>query len=107
MSTSLSEPTRPTVPTAAEVEARRRFYATALGRYVLRRRIELQMTVEQAAKLAGMAFSEWVALEAGWLPERDELWAIAAVLEVSATDLSFLAAIARCYREAAEAELLS
>ena len=105
MSTSLSEPTRPTVPTAAEVEARRRFYATALARYVLRRRIQLQMTVEEAAKLAGMAFSEWVALEAGWLPERDELWAIAAVLEVTELDLSFLALVARCNREAATAEL--
>ncbi len=103
MSMSFPEPTR---PAAAELDARRQFYRSALARCVRSRRIELQMTIAEAAKLAGMAFSEWALLEAsGWVPERPELSPIAEVLEISVSTLSFLALLARYSREAAEAEL--
>jgi hypothetical protein len=67
-----------------------------LARYVEHRREELAMSVEFAARLAGMADSEWAALESGWVPE-DEInqWAVAQVLEVSHAQISLLAAISR------------
>jgi len=67
-----------------------------LARYVEHRREELAMSVEFAARLAGMADSEWAALEAGWIPD-DEInqWAVAQVLEVSHAQISLLAAISR------------
>jgi hypothetical protein len=65
-----------------------------LARYVEHRREELAMSVEFAARLAGMADSEWAALEAGWVPEdRVNQWAVAQVLEVSVSQISLLAAI--------------
>ena len=65
-----------------------------LARYVEHRREELGMRVEFAARLAGLAESEWMALEAGWVPEDHEnQWAIGEVLEVSTTNISFLAAV--------------
>jgi hypothetical protein len=65
-----------------------------LACYVEHRREELGMSVEFAARLAGLAESEWRALEAGWVPEdRENQWAIGAVLEVSTAEISFLAAI--------------
>jgi hypothetical protein len=53
------------------------------------------MTAECAAQLAGLALSEWYALECGWVPEEDTLRAIAAVLEISLPDLEMLAALSR------------
>ena len=52
------------------------------------------MSVEFAARLAGLADSEWCALEAGWIPEeRADQWAIGEVLEVSTEQISFLVAV--------------
>ena len=103
MSMSFTEPTRLT--TTADLSARRQFYAAALGGYIRRRRTELGMTLEQAAKLAGMEISGWMALEAGWVPEDRELSPVAEVLEVGVLQLAFIALVARCNREAAAAEL--
>lgn len=104
MSMSFTEPTRLSASNS-DLSARRQFYATALGRYIRRRRTEMGMTLEQAAKLAGMEISGWMSLEAGWVPEDRELSPVAEVLEVSVLQLSFLALVARCHREAAAAEL--
>ena len=103
MSMSFTEPSRLT--TSADLSARRQFYAAALGRYIHSRRTELGMTIEQAAKLAGMEISSWMSLEAGWIPEDHELSPVAEVLEVGVLQLSFMALVARCHREAAAAEL--
>jgi hypothetical protein len=54
------------------------------------------MTAEHAAKLAGLAISQWYALECGWIPEeQNTLRVIAAVLETSMADLETLAALSR------------
>jgi hypothetical protein len=105
MSISFTEPTRPSAASATDLSARRQFYASALSRYVRRRRTELGMTVEAAAKLAGWQISEWMSLEAGWVPRCMELWPVAEVLEVSSRHLTFLAVISRLHNQAAEAEM--
>jgi hypothetical protein len=65
-----------------------------LARFVEHRREELGMSVDFAARLAGLADSEWAALEAGWVPQdRENQWAIAEVLEVSTTKISLLATV--------------
>ncbi len=105
MSMSFTDPTRPSAASTTDLAARRRFYGSALARTVRRRRTDLGMTIEAAAKLAGMEVSEWMALEAGWIPEAHELWPIAEVLEVRNSQIACLAVISRCCYEAAEAEL--
>jgi hypothetical protein len=70
--------------------------AHLLARSVQCRRLGLKMTSECAAKLAGLAISQWYALECGWIPEeRDTLRAIAAVLETGFADLEILASVSR------------
>ena len=67
-----------------------------LARLVQCRCRELEMTAEHAAQLAGLALSEWYALECGWVPEEPgTLRAIAAVLEISLPDLEMLATLSR------------
>ena len=105
MSMSFTEPTRPSATAATDLAARREFYATALSRYVRRRREELGMTVEYAAKQAGMATSEWLVLESGWAPTYRELRPIAEVLEVGVSQLTFLSLVSRCHQQAAAADL--
>jgi hypothetical protein len=52
-----------------------------LSRYVRQRREDLGLTIARASELAGMAFSEWCALECGWIPrDRATLHAIRATL---------------------------
>jgi len=66
-----------------------------LARYVVHHRQELAMTVAQAAKLSGMELSEWLALEAGWVPgDRKVHHAIAGALQVDISNIGILADIA-------------
>jgi hypothetical protein len=52
-----------------------------LSRYVRQRREDLGLTITTASELAGIAFSEWCALELGWIPgDRATLHAIRATL---------------------------
>jgi len=52
-----------------------------LSRCVRQRREDLGLTITSASELAGMAFSEWCALESGWIPrDRATLHAIRATL---------------------------
>ena len=62
-----------------------------LSRYVRQRREDLGLTITRASELAGMEFSEWCALESGWMP-RDPatLHAIRATLT---TDFHYFYAI--------------
>jgi hypothetical protein len=39
-----------------------------LAAFVQQRRQQLELTVADAAHLAGMEFSQWCALESGWIP---------------------------------------
>jgi len=54
--------------------------------FVEHRRLQLRMTCSEAAELAGMAFSTWVAIESGWHSELSDnlVFTIAGTLEVSA-----------------------
>lgn len=77
-------------------EQTRLHYAFGLARYVERRRRELNLLIQRAAELAGIEFSEWCALEAGWVPsDENTISAVAEVLEVNRTQIFVLAMIAR------------
>ena len=70
--------------------------ALALANCVQRRRENLHMSIERAADLAGMQFSAWFALEAGWVPDAlDVLRAVAETLEVGYLQLSCLAEVSK------------
>ena len=58
-------------------------YALSLATFARHRRQELGLTIERAAELAGMAYSEWCALESGWVP--DDLPVLHAVAETLQT----------------------
>lgn len=72
----------------------RAWVASALARFTVDHRLDLGMTLAQAAELSGLELSQWAALEAGWVPEDANLRrAIAATLQVDYTCYSFLATI--------------
>lgn len=67
-----------------------------LANTVQRRRLNMGMSIERAADLAGMQTFEWCALEAGWVPDTlCILRAVANTLELNALQLSFLAEISQ------------
>ena len=73
-----------------------------LAVWIQRRRRELHLSTAAAAELAGIAFSEWCALEQGWVPEDlSTIQAIAGTLEVLWPELSLVAKIARHNQPAA------
>jgi alpha/beta superfamily hydrolase len=77
-------------------EQTRLHYSFGLARYVEGRRRELNLLIQRAAELAGMEFSEWCALEAGWVPtDENTISAIGEVLEVGRSQIAVLAMIAR------------
>ena len=58
-----------------------------LSNYVRQRREDLGLTITTASELAGIAFSEWCALESGWIPsDRATLHAICATLTTGLYD---------------------
>lgn len=58
-----------------------------LSRYVCQRREDLGLTIAKAAQLAGISFSEWCALESGWMPhDPATLHAIRATLKAGFHD---------------------
>ena len=74
-------------------------WPAGLACYTRRRRVELGLTIERAAKLAGMELSEWCALESGWVPEADDfarIEAIAATLQIFWGEYSILVMMASC-----------
>ena len=99
MSMSRIKPQAPAILSAVDFTAPRPGWASGLAYYTRRRREELGLTVERAAELAGLELSEWYALESGWVPDPDDMHrieAIAATLQVSWVDYSFLALMATC-----------
>jgi predicted transcriptional regulator len=76
------------------------WYASALARCVSTRRAQLGLTVEEAAELSGMEVSEWMALEAGWVPTDDRVRrVIAGTLEVNTAQIVIIATIAQHHQE--------
>jgi transcriptional regulator with XRE-family HTH domain len=84
----------------ARQEANCLWYASLLGRYTHHRRQELGLSIEQAAELAGIEASQWIALENGWLPDRNVVQSIAATLRVRWSDLDLMCLLARCAQRA-------
>ena len=87
----------PAILSALDFTAPQLGWTSGLARYT--RREELGLSVERAAELAGLELSQWYALESGWVPDPDDMnriEAIAATLQVSWVDYSFLALMATC-----------
>lgn len=64
------------------------FYTHLFGRLVRDRRRKLNLTVEQAAELTGITSSEWIAIEAGYVPQEYKMVrTISETLEVRTSDL--------------------
>lgn len=66
-----------------------------LAAFVKTRRIQLKLTLEQAAVLAGIDLARWSALEAGWIPAPGEnvWWALAGTLQIKADKLFRIASV--------------
>ncbi len=63
-------------------------YAGLFARLVRDRRRELGLTITRAAELTGIEISEWLALEAGWVPrEPRTIRTISETLQVRTSDL--------------------
>ena len=95
----------PSILSAVDFTAPRTDWTAALARYTRKRRTDLGLSLEHAAELAGLEFSQWCALESGWVPDSENLSvirAIAATLEVAWVDYSFLALMAACQRPCPE-----
>ena len=72
------------VPSTYVPELRRKAWARLFGLGIRATRNEAGLSIEEAARLAGMEVSEWVAIEEGYVPqETNRLRAMAAALEIS------------------------
>lgn len=82
------------ITSALESEASSELLALLLATSARRRRCELGLSVERAAALAGVAVSEWAALESGWVPTDDAvLESVAEVIEACYLQLSLVAEV--------------
>src|SRR6201999_480412 len=87
----------PSILSGIDFNAPHLHWISALSRYTRERREELGLSLERAADLAGLELSEWCALESGWVPEdMGIMLAIAATLQTSWADYSFLVLMADC-----------
>ena len=96
---AVTDPETPAILSAVDFNAPHLNWASGLARYTRRRREELGLSLEHAAKLAGLELSEWCALESGTVPDLDDtgrLRAIAGTLQISWVDYSFLALMGIC-----------
>ncbi len=76
------------------------FYAHLFARLVRDRRRKLNLTVEGAAELTGITSSEWIALEAGYVPqEYRTIRTISETLEVRTGDLLMASIMSRLAQE--------
>jgi transcriptional regulator with XRE-family HTH domain len=98
---SMNKSEDPAIFSALDFDAPRLRWDTALACYSRECREELGLSLERAAELAGLELSEWCALESGWVPDdMATLQAIAATLQTSWADYSFLALMADCQQHA-------
>lgn len=72
-----------------------------LAVFIQQRREELRLTTADAAHLAGLQFSQWCALENGWIPtiEHNTLRAVADTLMASVGQLTDLALLGQFANE--------
>jgi transcriptional regulator with XRE-family HTH domain len=62
------------------------------GSMVRERRQAIQRSVEDCARLAGMELSEWLAIEAGYVPsDPDRVLVMAAALEIRRDQMAMMA----------------
>ena len=75
---------------ASATQSARRFFAGMFASGIENARIAAGKSIPEAARLAGLELSEWMALEAGaWRPQTPEqLWAIAGALEMDCNRLA-------------------
>jgi transcriptional regulator with XRE-family HTH domain len=67
-------------------------WSQIFGNMVQERRQAIHRSVEDCARLAGMEFSEWVAIEAGYVPsDSDRVLEMAAALEVRRDQMAMMA----------------
>jgi hypothetical protein len=61
--------------------------------FIRQRRMQLCLNTEDAARLAGLYLSQWIALETGWIPDMRSIaaLAIAGTLQTRVDDLALLA----------------
>lgn len=61
--------------------------------FIRHRRLQLCLKTEDAARLAGLYLSQWIALETGWIPDMRShaALAIAGTLQTKVDDLALLA----------------
>ena len=70
----------------------------ALAIYVYRRRIELGLSVEDAAERAGLEICQWCSMAGGWVPQsRSAMSSIAAALGVCSAQLMLMAMISSAH----------
>ena len=71
-----------------------------LASCIRRRREELGLSIGRAAQLAGIESYQWLALEAGWVPDLESglLDAIAGTLEVSSPCVLFVADVSSAFQ---------
>ena len=71
-----------------------------LANCIRHRREDLGLSIERAAQLTGIEPTQWLALEAGWMPNLESglLEAIAGTLEVSFPDVLFIADVSSAFQ---------
>ncbi len=81
----------------------RRASEELFGSLIRERREDRGLTVAEAARLAGMEYSEWAAIEDGCMPaDPDRLRPMAASLEMSWNSMAALVVFCHCLVGAAE-----
>ena len=75
-------------------------YAELLGNSIRQRRIELGISIAEAADLSGITMWQWAGMEYGlWIPEDGPVMSsIAGTLEADHTALSFWAQVSRIHQ---------
>ena len=84
------------LPSTYMPELQRQVWGRLFGRGIEECRIKAGLSVVDAARLAGMEFSEWAAIEEGHVPEdTDRLHAMADAMEIGYDKLLNLVALCR------------
>lgn len=77
-------------------------YTHLFARIVRDRRRELSLTVARAAELTGLTVSQWISIEAGWVPaDHQQIRTISETLQVRTSELAFASVLSRCAQEEA------
>jgi hypothetical protein len=84
------------LPSSYVPEIRRRSLGRLFGFCIQETRISAGLTVEEAARLAGMESSEWLAIEDGYVPQDvNQLRAMAGALEISFDKIATMVLVCR------------